>query len=94
MGRRPCAYRAPGSISCVDREIYFLFIGVACAEPSSSDEWSGVSNGAVLADGRGKLLHYFGHVVDSSIVKTWESCRSNSTCFRNGSAALLSAVMW
>jgi len=63
--------RAHGSISRVDRESYFLFLGGACAEPSSSDEWSGVANGDVLADGRGKLLHYFGHVLDSSIVKKW-----------------------
>ena len=39
-----------------------------------SDEWSGVSNGAESADGRGKLLPYFGHVVGSSIVNTCGSC--------------------
>ena len=62
---------APRSISCADRKTYFLFLDGACSEPSSSDEWSGVSIGAVLADGHGKLLHYFGHVVDPAIVKTW-----------------------
>ena len=60
-----------GSISCVERETFFLFLDGACSEVTEADEWSGVSIGAVLADKHGRLLHYFGHVVSSSLVKTW-----------------------
>ena len=45
---------APRSISCVDRETYLLFLGGAFSEPSSSDEWSGVSIGAALTNGHGR----------------------------------------
>ena len=62
---------APRSISCGDRDTYFLFLDGACSEISDADEWSGVSIGAVLADKHGRLLHYFGHVVNPSLVKTW-----------------------
>jgi len=44
---------APRSISCVDRETYFLFLDGACSEITAADEWSGVSIGAVLADRHG-----------------------------------------
>ena len=30
-----------------------------------------MSIGAVLADRRGKLVHYFGHAVSPAIVRTW-----------------------
>ena len=62
---------APRTISCVERETFFLFLDGACSEVTEADDWSGVAIGAVLADRHGRLLHYFGHVVSSSLVKTW-----------------------
>ena len=63
----------PRRISCENRDTLYLFLDGACSEPSSLDPWSGTSVGAVLADGRGVILRYFGHVIDPALVRSWGS---------------------
>ena len=43
------------------------------SEPSPKDAWSATSVGAVLANDKGQIIRFFGHVVDNSLVKTWSS---------------------
>ena len=63
----------PRLVTCEHRETFFLFLDGACTVHEPSDVWSGTSVGAVLVDGTGKILRFFGHVVDPMLVDTWES---------------------
>ena len=61
----------PRRISCESRETFYLFLDGACSEACLDVAWSGTSVGAVMADQDGKILKYFGHVIDENLVKTW-----------------------
>ena len=39
--------------------------------PTACQQWTGTSVGGVLADNDGRILFYFGHVVDKELVATW-----------------------
>ena len=63
----------PRVISCDSCETFHLFLDGVCSEPSPKDAWSATSVGAVLANDKGQIIRFFGHVVDNSLVKTWSS---------------------
>ena len=61
----------PRVITCEPRDTFFLFLDGACSEHDPREAWSGTSVGAVLADSGGRMLRYFGHVIDQSLVASW-----------------------
>ena len=61
----------PRVITCEQRDTFYLFLDGACSEPGSIEAWSGTSVGAVLADERGRILRFFGHVIDKALVSAW-----------------------
>ena len=63
----------PRVITCEHRDVFFLFLDGACSAHDPCDAWSGTSVGAVLVDSRGKILRFFGHVIDQAMVDTWGS---------------------
>ena len=63
----------PRKITCEHRKTYYLFLDGACTDHDPSNSWSGTSVGAVLADSTGKLLRFFGHVINPGLVSTWGS---------------------
>ena len=65
--------RPPQRISCESHKTYYLFLDGACSESNTNVAWSGTSVGAVLANHEGRVIRYFGHVVNESSVKTWET---------------------
>ena len=62
---------APRRVDAGGRPTYYLFLDGACTEKCNGDPWTGTSIGAVLADQRGQVLRFFGHVVSEEIVSGW-----------------------
>ena len=69
--RRRVLHAAPRVIETTDRPVFYLFLDGACTPTSTGVEWSGTSVGAVLADGAGNILKFFGRVISPSLVSSW-----------------------
>ena len=61
---------SPRRIDVGGRKTFYMFLDGACTD-GSAGLWTGTSVGGVLADSNGKILFYFGHVVDKELVSTW-----------------------
>ena len=64
-------HAAPRIIETAHRTVFYLFLDGACTPSSSTEEWSGTSVGAVLADSSGNVLRFFGHVISPQLVASW-----------------------
>ena len=64
-------HAAPQIIETAHRTVLYLFLDGACTPSSSTEEWSGTSVGAVLADSSGNVLRFFGHVISPQLVASW-----------------------
>ena len=65
----------PRTVTCDEKETFFIFLDGACTEVAADNEWSGTSVGGVLVDRQGRLLRFFGHVVSQSLVDSWSGAR-------------------
>ena len=72
----------PRKIDRGGRPTYFLFLDGACTTDScESSCWRGTSIGGVLAGSDGKVLRFFGHVVDPNLVSTWGPAEKSQYIF-------------
>ena len=69
--RHRVLHSAPRMVENSHRPVFYLFLDGACTPISTDVEWSGTSVGAVLADGDGNILKFFGHVISQSLVNSW-----------------------
>ena len=63
-------HAAPRRVDAGGRRTFYMFLDGACTD-GQSGYWTGTSVGGVLADHNGRILFYFGHVIDKDLVATW-----------------------
>ena len=69
--RRRVLHAAPRIIQTAHRTVFYLFLDGACTPSTSTEEWSGTSVGAVLANSSGNVLRFFGHIISPQLVASW-----------------------
>jgi hypothetical protein len=63
-------HAAPRRVDVGGRRTHYMFLDGACTDEQAG-HWTGTSVGGVLADNDGRILFYFGHVVNKELVSTW-----------------------